>query len=79
MCPLTGQTEENQPVYNQHRPENGQIEDLEPTAEETDRNRLGRRVPELEFWEPTHEWPELLVLFGGQPAGVAVLHIFTLL
>lgn len=38
----TRKSKENQPVYDQDGPEDGQIEDLEPTAEESNSNRLGR-------------------------------------
>ena len=76
---LTGQAEENQPVYNEDRPEDGQVEDLEPTAEKSDSDGLGRRVPELELWETAHERPELLVLLGREAARVSVLHTLILL
>nr|GFD57585.1 hypothetical protein [Tanacetum cinerariifolium] len=58
---LTGQAEEDQPVDHENGPEDRQVEDLEPTAEEADGNGLGGRVPELELWETAHERPELLV------------------
>jgi hypothetical protein len=78
-CSLTRQTEQNQPVHHQDGPEDGQVEDLEPTAEEANRDSLGRRVPELELWQPAHERSELLVLFCGESAGVAVFHALILL
>jgi len=75
---LTRQSEQNQPVHHQHRPEDRQIEDLEPAAEEADGDRLGGRVPELELWQPADKRPELLVLFCGESARVAVFHSFVL-
>jgi hypothetical protein len=75
---LTRQTEQNQPVHHQHRPEDGQVEDLEPAAEEANGDGLGGRVPELELRQPADERPELLVLFCGEPAGVAIFHSFIL-
>lgn len=79
MTRLTGQAEEDQPVHNKNRPEDRQVEDLEPAAEEADGNSLGRRVPKLELWEAAHKGPELLVLLGGEATCVSVLHTLILL
>lgn len=76
---LTRQAEQNQPVHNQHRPEDRQVEDLKPAAEEANGNRLGRRVPELELRESAHKGAELLVFLGGEATGVAILHSLILL
>ena len=79
LLELTGQAEEDQPVDDQDRPEDRQVENLEPTAEETDSNSLGRRVPELELWKAAHKGPELLVLLGGKATCVSILHALILL
>src|SRR5690242_1941013 len=76
---LTGQAEEDQPVYNKDRPEDRQVEDLEPAAEESNSDGLGRRVPELELWETAHKRPEFLVLLGGEATRVSILHTLILL
>lgn len=75
---LTCQAEQNQPVHHQHWPEDRKVEDLEPTAEEADGDRLGCRVPELELWQPADKRPKLLVFLCGESASVAVLHSFIL-
>ena len=76
---LTGQAEQNQPVHDQDGPENGQIEHLEPAAQEPYRDRLGRVVPELELGEPAHKRSELFLFLCRQPSRIAVLHAFVLL
>lgn len=76
---LTRQAKKNQPVNDQHRPEDGQVEDLKPAAEEANSNRLGSRVPKLELGQPADKRPELLVLLGRQAARIAVLHALILL
>jgi hypothetical protein len=75
----TRQAKQNQPVHHQHRPEHRQVEDLEPAAEEANRNRLSRRVPELELGQPAHKRPELLVLFRRESACISVFHALILL
>ena len=76
---LTGQDEEHDPVHNQHGPEDGDVEDLEPAAYEADCDRLGGAVPELELRESTDEWLEfLLFLCREQDGGIAVFHAFIL-
>jgi hypothetical protein len=77
--PLTRQSEQDQPIHNQHGPEDGEIENLKPGAEEANSNRLGRAVPELELWQPPHERPEFLLFLCGQPAGGSILHALILL
>lgn len=76
---LTRKAKQNQPVHHQHRPEYGQVENLEPAAEEADCDRLCRRVPELKLWQPAYERPELLVLLRGEATSGAVFHAFILL
>lgn len=76
---LTRQAKQNQPVYNQYGPENRQIEDLVPAADETQRNGLGSVIPEFEFRQPPHKRTELVVLLGGQPTRSAILHTLILL
>lgn len=73
---LTRQGEQDQPVHNQDRPEDGQVEDLKPAAYETRRDGLGGRVPELELGKPADKRLELILLFCREPAGVAVFHAF---
>lgn len=67
-----GQDKEDDPVDNQHRPEYGDVEDGEPTADEADGDGAGSGVPELEFGQAADEGAELVVLFGGEAARVAV-------
>ena len=75
---LTRQTKQDQPVHNQHRPENWQIKNLKPAAEEANSNRPGGGVPELELRQPPDKRPELLIFFCGKPRGISVLHALIL-
>jgi hypothetical protein len=75
---LTRQSKQNQPVNHQHRPEDGQVENLKPAAEEANGDGLGGRVPELKLGEPAHEGAELLVFFCGQSACISVFHALIL-
>jgi hypothetical protein len=59
------QKHQNQPVNNQHRPEDGQVEDLAPAAQESNANGARGGVPELELREAAHEGLEFLVALGG--------------
>lgn len=72
---LTGQNEKNDPVHDQNRPEDGDVEDLEPTADEGDENGTGCPVPELELGKASDEGLELLVLLGREGAHGAVFHL----
>lgn len=72
---LTGQNEEDDPVHDQDRPEDWDVEELEPTAEEGDDNGPGRPVPELELREAADEGLELLILLCGQSAYGTILHL----
>lgn len=63
---LTRQDEENKPVENQDRPEYGDVEDLEPSAEERNGNGASGPVPELELRQSTNERFELLIMSSGQ-------------
>lgn len=71
----TGQGEEDEPVDDEYGPEDGNVEDDEPGAEEADGNGAGGGEPELELGQAADEGAELLVLLGGQAAGGAVLHV----
>ena len=75
---LTREPKENQPVHYQHRPEDGQIEDLKPAAAEANGDGLGRAIPEFEFRQPPYEGSELVLLLGGQAASRTVLHALIL-
>lgn len=72
---LTGQDEENDPVKQQHRPEDRNIKDLPPAAEERDEHSPGGPIPELELWEAANEGLELLVGLGRKSSDGAVLHL----
>lgn len=72
---LTRQEEENEPVHNQNRPENRDVEDLEPTADKSQRNDSRCRVPELELGQTANKGPKFLVRLCGQRANGAVLHL----
>lgn len=74
MSKLTRKAKQNQPVHDQDRPENGQVENLEPAAEEANGDGLCGRIPELELGEPANEGAEFLILFCRQAGGVAVFH-----
>lgn len=63
---LTRQRKQYQPINHQHRPEDRQIEDLEPAAHKANCHRPRRRMPEFELGESPNEWPELLILLRGQ-------------
>lgn len=71
----TGENEEDDPVHDQDRPEDGDVEDLEPAAYETDQDGAGSSVPELELGQAADERPELFVLLSWQRANGAVLHL----
>lgn len=71
----TRQEEEDEPVHDQNRPEDGHVENLPPTAEEGDEDGAGGPIPELELGKTTDEGAELLVLLGGENANTPVLHL----
>lgn len=56
-----GHDEENDPVHYEDWPENWDIEDIEPGAEEPDCDGSGGTVPEFELWQPTDERSELFI------------------
>lgn len=67
-----------QPVYHQHGPKHGQIEDLTPTACKAQSHRSCRRVPEFELGKSAHEGLELLIVLRGQgrlSGRYAIFHI----
>jgi hypothetical protein len=69
---LTCQRKQNNPIHNKHRPEDGDIEDLEPGAEEGNHNGASRIMPELELRQAANEGAELVVLARGQGRRAAV-------
>lgn len=71
---LTREEEQHDPVDQEDWPEHGDVEDLEPAAEEADADGAGGPVPELELGEASNKGPELLVLPRGEGADGAVLH-----
>ena len=76
--PPHGQEHQDQPVHHQNGPEDGQVEDLAPAAEESNADGAGGRVPELELGEAAHEGLELLVALGGERRGAcghAIFHV----
>lgn len=77
---LTRQHEENDPVHDQDRPEHGDIEHGQPSADESDGNGAGGGVPELELRQTTDERSEFLVLLGGEAGGprITILKTFIL-
>lgn len=66
------QHKQNYPVNNQHRPEDGDIEDGKPRANKGNGNGASGRVPELELRQTADEWPEFLVLLGREAGGSGV-------
>lgn len=68
----TRQHKQNYPVNNQHRPEDGDIEDGKPRANKGNGNGASGRVPELELRQTADEWPEFLVLLGREAGGSGV-------
>lgn len=75
MLKLTGKNEEDNPVHDQHGPEDGHVEHLEPTAHKRDGDGSGGPVPELELGESSNEGLKLLILLGGESAHGAILHL----
>ena len=75
MLRLTGQNEEDEPVHDQNGPKHGNVEDLEPAAQEGNSNGASSAVPELELGQSSNERPELLIPLSGQAAGTAVFHL----
>lgn len=71
---LTGQDKEDHPVHDQDGPEDGNVEDFEPGAEERDGNSTSGPVPELELRKTADEGSELFVALGRQGTN-AVLHV----
>jgi hypothetical protein len=71
----TGQDKEDDPVHDEDRPEDGDVEDLEPAAHEADSDSPGRGVPELELGKAADEGAELLVLLGGKTSSASIFHI----
>lgn len=74
----TRQHKENDPVNNQDRPEDGDIEDSEPGADEANGDGASGRVPKLELWQTADERPELLILLGREAGGTRITVLETL-
>lgn len=72
---LTRQNEEDDPVHDQHGPEDGNVEKLEKCARERYSHGPRGPVPKLEFGQPANEGLELLVLLGRQRADGTILHL----
>jgi hypothetical protein len=73
------QHEKDDPVDHQDGPEDRDIEDGEPRADEADGDGPGSGVPELELREAADEGAELVVLLGGEAGGgVTILEAFVL-
>lgn len=73
---LTRQHKQDNPVDHKNRPEDGDVKDREPAAHEADGDGAGGRVPELELGQAADEWPELVVLLGGEAGGGACVAVF---
>lgn len=65
----TGQHKEHHPVNDQDGPEDRDVENREPTADEADEDGAGGGVPELELGQTADEGAELVVLLGRQAGG----------
>lgn len=63
----TGQSKQDQPINDQDGPKDGDIEELEPSADEADDERSRGRIPELKLRQASNERSELLILLGGKP------------
>lgn len=70
----TGQDKEDEPVHDKDGPEDGDVEDVEPAADERNDDGSSCLVPELELGEAADEWPEFFVLLGRQTARGPVFH-----
>ena len=77
---LTCQREKNNEIHHQHWPKYRHIKDAEEGAHQCDDGGSGGLMPELEFWQPANERPELLRLLcrEGGLVGGAVLKAFVL-
>jgi hypothetical protein len=74
----TSQNKQNNPVHDQDGPEDGDIKDGEPAAQEANGDGAGGGVPELELGEPADEGTELVVLLCGEAGGSGVAVFETL-
>jgi hypothetical protein len=70
-----GQDNENQPVNDQNRPEDGQVENLAPRTQETKDDSASSGVPKLELGKAAHEGLELVGRLCGEVTTTALLHI----
>lgn len=59
---LTCQTKQYQPVKNQDRPKDRQIEDLKPARGKAPNNHPRRTIPEFELRQSPNERSKLLIL-----------------
>ena len=58
----TRQDKQDNPVHNQHRPEDRNIKHGEPCTNESNGNSARRSMPELEFGKSTDERTEFIIL-----------------
>ena len=72
---LTREEEQHHPVNKQDWPEDRDVEDLKPAAEESDSDGTSGPVPKLEFGQASNEGPELLILSCGESPDRPVLHL----
>lgn len=70
-----GQDNKDQPVDDQNRPEDRQVENLAPRTQETNDDGASSGVPELELGETAHEWLELVGRLGGKISARTLLHV----
>lgn len=70
-----GQDKEDNPVEDEYWPEDGDVEDLEPGADEANGNSASGPVPELELGKTADEGLELFVSLGRQGADGSILHV----
>ncbi|KAA8916406.1 hypothetical protein TRICI_001450 [Trichomonascus ciferrii] len=71
-----GEGEEDDEVDEEDWPEDGDVEDAEPGADEAREGGAGGIVPELELWQTADERAKLAVLLGvGRGQGLALLHV----
>lgn len=62
--PLHCDTEKHDEVHHQDRPEHGDIESLEESADHSHKNAFCSCMPKFEFWKSSNEGTKLLILFG---------------
>jgi hypothetical protein len=73
----TRQRKQDHPVHHQHRPEDRQVKDGEPSAHESNGDGLGSRIPELELGESPDKGAEFILFLRWKFAD-AVFHALIL-